>query len=106
MRHRDPRAGTLLLMRLVLRADVTIVLITVMRLTVMMSANAAPAPTSQPQPRVEYPWVPDQKDGTYRNPIICADYSDPDVIRDGDDFWLVASSFNCTPGLPILKSRD
>ena len=53
-----------------------------------------------------YPWIPDAGDGTYRNPVIHADYSDPDAIRHGDDFWLVASSFNCTPGLPILHSRD
>jgi beta-xylosidase len=42
----------------------------------------------------------------YRNPVICADYSDPDVIRHGKDYYLVASSFNCTPGLPILHSLD
>lgn len=54
----------------------------------------------------QYPWMPDQGDGTYRNPILYADYSDPDVIRHGDDFWMTASSFNCTPGLPILHSRD
>ena len=42
----------------------------------------------------------------YTNPIIDADYSDPDVIRVGDDFYLTASSFNCIPGLPILHSRD
>src|SRR5438105_1168128 len=53
-----------------------------------------------------YPWVPDQRDGTYLNPILCADYSDPDVIRHGEDFYLTASSFNCTPALPILHSRD
>ena len=53
-----------------------------------------------------HPWQPDQGDGTYRNPILYADYSDPDAIRVGDDFYLVASSFNCTPGLPILHSRD
>jgi len=53
-----------------------------------------------------YPWTPDQGNGTFRNPIIYADYSDADAIRDGDDFYLVASSFNCTPGLPILHSRD
>ena len=52
------------------------------------------------------PWVPDWGDGTYRNPVLHADYSDPDVIRVGDDFYLVASSFNCTPGLPVLHSRD
>ena len=45
-------------------------------------------------------------DETYTNPIIHADYSDPDVIRVGDDFYLTASSFNCVPGLPILHSKD
>jgi beta-xylosidase len=49
---------------------------------------------------------PDNGDGTYSNPIIHADYSDPDAIRVGDDYYLVASSFNCIPGLPILHSKD
>jgi beta-xylosidase len=53
-----------------------------------------------------FPWSPDQGDGTFRNPVIFADYSDPDVIRVGEDFFLTASSFHCTPGLPILHSRD
>ncbi len=53
-----------------------------------------------------YPWQPDAGDGAYRNPILYADYSDPDVIRVGDDFYLTASSFNCTPGLPVLHSKD
>src|SRR5258706_4020732 len=56
--------------------------------------------------RVSFPWMPDRGDGTYCNPILCADYSDPDAIRVGDDFYLTASSFNCTPGLPILHSPD
>jgi len=51
-------------------------------------------------------WVPDNGDGTYKNPIIYADYSDPDVIRVGNDYYLVASSFNCAPGIPILHSKD
>ncbi len=53
-----------------------------------------------------HPWQPDNGDGTYSNPIIHADYSDPDVIRHGEDFWMLSSSFNCTPGLPILHSKD
>lgn len=53
-----------------------------------------------------HPWLADQGDGTYCNPILYADYSDPDVVRVGDDFYLTASSFNCTPGLPILHSKD
>lgn len=51
-------------------------------------------------------WVADRGDGTYRNPIIHADYSDPDVVAVGDDFYMTASSFACAPGLPILHSKD
>ena len=40
------------------------------------------------------------------NPVLHADYSDPDVCAVGDDFYMTASSFNCTPGLPILHSKD
>lgn len=51
-------------------------------------------------------WNPDVGDGRFRNPVIHADYSDPDVVRVGDDFFMVASSFTAVPGLPILHSRD
>lgn len=51
-------------------------------------------------------WTADRGDGTYRNPILWADYSDPDVIRTGDDYWMTSSSFNCVPGLQILHSTD
>ena len=51
-------------------------------------------------------WSPDNGDGTYTNPVINADYSDPDVVAVGDDYYLTASSFNCMPGLPILHSKD
>lgn len=51
-------------------------------------------------------WCPDNGDGTYTNPVINADCSDPDVIAVGEDYYLTASSFNCMPGLPILHSKD
>ena len=53
-------------------------------------------------------WSPDNGDGTYTNPVINADYSDPDVCvgASGTDFYLTASSFNHLPGLPILHSKD
>ncbi|WP_321345266.1 glycoside hydrolase 43 family protein [uncultured Draconibacterium sp.] len=51
-------------------------------------------------------YVSDNGDGTYTNPILQADYSDPDVIRVGDDFYMTSSSFNSCPGLPILHSKD
>ncbi|WP_291059067.1 glycoside hydrolase 43 family protein [Empedobacter sp. UBA1863] len=51
-------------------------------------------------------WVSDLGNGTYKNPVLYADYSDPDAIRVGDDFFMTASSFNEAPGLPILHSTD
>lgn len=51
-------------------------------------------------------WSPDAGPGRYRNPILFADYSDPDVVRVGDDYYMTASSFNVFPALPILHSRD
>lgn len=53
-------------------------------------------------------WSPDNGNGTYTNPVINADYSDPDVCvgGSGDDYYLTASSFQCVPGLPILHSTD
>ncbi|MFO7658425.1 MAG: glycoside hydrolase 43 family protein [Bacteroidales bacterium] len=52
------------------------------------------------------PWVPDLQNGKYKNPVLFADYSDPDVIRVEDDFYLVSSSFTCMPGIPVLHSKD
>lgn len=51
-------------------------------------------------------WVADNGDGTYKNPVLHADYSDPDAIRVGDDFYMTSSSFEDVPGLPILHSKD
>src|SRR5262245_65163001 len=62
--------------------------------------------SSASQTQVSKVWVADRGDGTYRNPILHADYSDPDVVRVGEDFYMTASSFNSAPGLPILHSRD
>src|SRR5437762_5280207 len=61
--------------------------------------------TAQTNP-VSKVWVADKGDGTYKNPILHADYSDPDAIRVGDDYYMTASSFNAAPGLPVLRSKD
>ena len=57
-------------------------------------------------PFVSKVWKADNGNGTYTNPILHADYSDPDAIRVGDDFYMTASSFNASPGLPVLHSKD
>ena len=68
-------------------------------LTSVVTAQTSAGPVSKV-------WVADRGDGTYRNPILHADYSDPDAVRVGDDFYMTASSFNAAPGLPILHSKD
>lgn len=52
------------------------------------------------------PWQADLGDGTYRNPVLYADYSDPDVTATDHGFYMTASSFNASPGLPLLFSTD
>ncbi|HEY5801098.1 MAG TPA: glycoside hydrolase 43 family protein, partial [Burkholderiaceae bacterium] len=52
------------------------------------------------------PWSPDLGNGRYRNPVLHADYSDPDAIRVGSTYYMVSSSFANTPGLPLLTSQD
>lgn len=51
-------------------------------------------------------WRADLGNGYYKNPVLYADYSDPDACRVGDDFYMTSSSFNCIPGLQILHSKD
>ncbi len=70
-------------------------------MSLLVSTSSPPGTAAAPAP-----WTPDRGDGTYQNPVLFADYSDPDVVRVGDDFWLVSSSFSHVPGLPILYSRD
>ena len=79
-----------------------------MALALMVACVSCRTTTTSPESAsISKPvWVSDNGDGTYKNPIIFADYSDPDVIRVGDDFYLTASSFSSIPGLPILHSKD
>lgn len=51
-------------------------------------------------------WVPDLGNGQYKNPVLNADYSDPDAVRVGDTYYMTSSSFNSAPGLPLLQSKD
>jgi len=51
-------------------------------------------------------WNGDLGNGKYKNPILHVDYSDPDVCVGADGYYMTASSFNSSPGLPILHSKD
>ena len=48
----------------------------------------------------------DLGDGTYRNPVLPADYSDLDCIRVGSDYYAISSTFQYSPGMVILQSKD
>lgn len=75
----------------------------ILSLILLLAGRPIAGQTGDPPSRV---WVADQGDGTYKNPVLHADYSDPDVIRVGTDYFMTASSFNCVPGLPVLHSKD
>src|SRR5690625_7110491 len=73
----------------------------------MAHPTSSPRPTApqdrgHPAPAGSPPAPP----GTYRNPILDEDWPDPDVIRVGGEYLMIASSFNRAPGLPVLRSTD
>lgn len=51
-------------------------------------------------------WTADNGNGTYTNPLFYDEFSDPDIIRVGDDFYLAGTTMHATPGLVILHSKD
>lgn len=51
-------------------------------------------------------WRSDQGNGTFRNPVLFADYPDPDIIRVGRDYYFATTTFANVPGITILHSRD
>lgn len=79
------------------------------------TAMAANPPASEVEPGTQ-PAVPktwgdwprwgDQGDGTYRNPVLPSDYSDLDCIRVGSDYYAISSTFQYSPGMVILRSKD
>ena len=51
-------------------------------------------------------WAADNGNGTYSNPLFYDEFSDPDMIRVGSDYYLTGTTMHTMPGLPILHSRD
>lgn len=51
-------------------------------------------------------WTADNGNGTYTNPLFYEEFSDPDMIRVGDDYYLTGTTMHTMPGLPVLHSRD
>ena len=51
-------------------------------------------------------WISDNRNGTFSNPLFYDEFSDPDLIRVGDDYYLTGTTNHAMPGLPVLHSRD
>ncbi len=51
-------------------------------------------------------WTPDNGNGTFTNPLFYEEFSDPDMIRVGEDFFLTGTTMHSMPGLPVLRSKD
>lgn len=51
-------------------------------------------------------WTADNGNGTYTNPLFYDEFSDPDILRVGDDYYLAGTTMHSVPGLVILHSRD
>src|SRR5512138_825394 len=65
--------------------------------------GAAPRLIAQPSSRT---WTADNGNGTFSNPLFYDEFSDPDLIRVGDEFYLTGTTMHAMPGLPVLRSRD
>src|SRR3954466_3148370 len=70
-----------------------------------ISSGAADQSSAAAKP-VRDTWMADNGNGTYTNPLFYDEFSDPDVIRVGDDYYLTGTTMHTMPGLPILHSRD
>lgn len=51
-------------------------------------------------------WTPDNGNGTFTNPLFYDEFSDPDLIRVDDWFYLTGTTMHAMPGVPILRSKD
>ncbi len=69
-----------------------------------LSQRRAAAPTPPAAP--ERTWLADNGNGTFTNPLFYDEFSDPDMIRVGQDFYLTGTTMHTMPGLPVLHSKD
>ena len=58
------------------------------------------------QDSVSCTWIADNGNGTFTNPLFYEEFSDPDLIRVGDDYYMTGTTMHTMPGLPVLHSRD
>ena len=79
------------------RSDVTIRFLALLSIALVSGTIAAAQQAT---------WTADNGNGTYSNPLFYDEFSDPDLIRVGDDFYLTGTTMHAMPGLPVLHSTD
>ena len=67
------------------------------------AANNPPARNSD---STRCTWIADNGNGTFTNPLFYEEFSDPDMIRVGDDYYMTGTTMHTMPGLPVLHSKD
>ncbi len=82
------------------------VLFTLTAFALASGSNAAGEATPATTVPARTTWMADNGNGTYTNPLFYDEFSDPDVIRVGDDYYLTGTTMHTMPGLPVLHSRD
>ena len=75
-------------------------------LTAVAALRAADATATAGSGAPARTWMADNGNGTFTNPLFYDEFSDPDLIRVGDDFYLTGTTMHAMPGLPVLHSRD
>jgi beta-xylosidase len=76
------------------------------RFVALFCVTSLLAADQAPRQGGDWPRWGDQGDGTYRNPVLPSDYSDIDCIRVGSDYYAISSTFQYSPGMVILHSKD
>ena len=75
--------------------------------SMMISAQSQQAKkTPQVQNLTGKSWMADNGNGTFTNPLFYDEFSDPDIIRVGEDYYLAGTTMHSVPGLVVLHSKD
>ena len=78
----------------------------ILLLLLILSAGNISAGTTSPQSKKHQSWSADNGNGTYTNPLFYDEFTDPDIIRVGKDYYLAGTTMHCVPGIVILHSTD
>ena len=78
----------------------------VFALAVLATPTQLAAQGEARHPTAAESWAADNGNGTFTNPLFNDEFSDPDIIRVGDDYYMTGTTMHAMPGLPLLHSRD